>query len=216
MWASLPPQARRFVTLSPVRVLVRQALSEAHGLQRPVRLARSSRPKDLTMPQRNESSSSDRPTPRPRTSATRTPDQRGEWPRSSAPSWDERTYRGGAFGYGGWNENFAQSAPADRTGSPSQGDEPQPRPRRSYRGIGPQGYTRSDERIKEDVSEELSDDPDVDASRILVTVKDAEVTLTGTVPEQSMRAFAEQAASRAVGVRIVHNQLSLLPHPEQR
>ena len=39
-----------------------------------------------------------------------------------------------------------------------------------HRGRGPKGYTRSDERIREDVNDRLSDDPFVDASEIEVMV----------------------------------------------
>ena len=38
-----------------------------------------------------------------------------------------------------------------------------------HRGRGPKGYTRSDDRIREDVNDRLSDDPFVDASEIEVT-----------------------------------------------
>jgi len=41
----------------------------------------------------------------------------------------------------------------------------------SHYGKGPKGYTRSDERIREDVCDRLSDDDEVDARDITVTVK---------------------------------------------
>src|SRR5687768_9699859 len=50
-----------------------------------------------------------------------------------------------------------------------------------FRGRGPRGYQRSDDRIREDVCERLSDDPQIDASNMEVTVKTGEVTLSGTV-----------------------------------
>jgi hypothetical protein len=49
-----------------------------------------------------------------------------------------------------------------------------------HRGRGPKNYSRSDTRIEEDVHERLMHDP-LDASGIEVSVKDGEVTLTGTV-----------------------------------
>ena len=49
-----------------------------------------------------------------------------------------------------------------------------------YRGRGPKGYIRSDERICEDVCDRLSDDPFVDAADVEVVVAGSEVTLTGT------------------------------------
>ena len=49
----------------------------------------------------------------------------------------------------------------------------------NHRGKGPRGYRRTDARTLEDVNERLADDPSVDATDIEVTVKDAEVTLSG-------------------------------------
>ncbi|MFX7506872.1 SWFGD domain-containing protein, partial [Acinetobacter baumannii] len=52
------------------------------------------------------------------------------------------------------------------------------------RGRGPRGYSRSDERVREDVSDRLTDDAYIDASDIEVTVSGGEVTLTGMVPDR--------------------------------
>jgi osmotically-inducible protein OsmY len=79
--------------------------------------------------------------------------------------------------------------------------------RTSFAGRGPKGYKRSDDRIKEDVSEMLSRDHNVDASDIEVEVKDGEVTLTGSIPERNMKHLAEECAERTSGVRDVINQL---------
>jgi osmotically-inducible protein OsmY len=81
----------------------------------------------------------------------------------------------------------------------------------SYRGFGPQGYTRSDTRILEDVSEELTEHEHVDAREIAVRVVDGEVTLTGNVPEEEMKKLAEVAAQQLRGVRAVHNRLNVQP-----
>jgi osmotically-inducible protein OsmY len=76
-----------------------------------------------------------------------------------------------------------------------------------FSGRGPKGWQRSDERIREDVSERLADHPDVDASEIEVTVKGGEVTLTGTVDERHAKRIAEDVAESVSGVREVHNQI---------
>jgi osmotically-inducible protein OsmY len=78
---------------------------------------------------------------------------------------------------------------------------------RSHRGRGPRGYTRSDDRIKEDVSDRLTDDPYVDASDIEVTVAGCEVTLNGTVNGRAARRRAEDIAEDVSGVRHVQNNL---------
>ena len=76
-----------------------------------------------------------------------------------------------------------------------------------HSGRGPKGYKRSDERIKEDVSEHLTHDAWVDASEIEIEVKDGEVTLTGTVQNRDEKRRAEDAVERVSGVRDVHNQI---------
>jgi osmotically-inducible protein OsmY len=79
----------------------------------------------------------------------------------------------------------------------------------SFSGRGPKGYQRSDERIREDVSEELTRHPDIDASDIDVKVEKGEVTLTGTVEDRHAKRLAEDLAERCPGVRDVNNQLKV-------
>jgi hypothetical protein len=76
-----------------------------------------------------------------------------------------------------------------------------------YSGRGPKGWQRSDDRIREDVNERLTDHPDVDASEIEVQVNNGEVTLSGTVEERRAKRLAEDIAESVSGVREVHNQL---------
>lgn len=80
-----------------------------------------------------------------------------------------------------------------------------------HRGRGPKGYTRSDERIREDVSDRLMDDPIVDASEVEVSVSGCEVTLTGTVDTREQRRRAEDCADRVSGVTHVQNNLRVKP-----
>jgi osmotically-inducible protein OsmY len=79
--------------------------------------------------------------------------------------------------------------------------------RNSHKGKGPRNYSRSDERIKEDINDRLSDDPFVDASDIDVTVSNGEVTLTGTVDERSSKRRAEDLAESVSGVKNVENRI---------
>ncbi len=78
-----------------------------------------------------------------------------------------------------------------------------------HRGKGPQGFVRSDERVRELVCEALTDDDDVDATHIEVTVKNGEVMLGGTVEDREMKRRAEDCVERVPGVRDVHNQLRI-------
>jgi hypothetical protein len=76
-----------------------------------------------------------------------------------------------------------------------------------HAGHGPKGYKRSDERIKEDANERLTQDPHLDAGEIEVSVKDGEVTLTGTVEARNDKRRAEDLIDNISGVREIHNQL---------
>jgi osmotically-inducible protein OsmY len=78
---------------------------------------------------------------------------------------------------------------------------------REHRGRGPKGYRRSDERIKEDVNDRLSDDYYLDASDVEVAVTNTEVTLTGTVNSREDKRRAEDLAESVSGVTNVENRL---------
>jgi hypothetical protein len=76
-----------------------------------------------------------------------------------------------------------------------------------HRGKGPSGYRRSDARILEDISDRLTADSRVDASRIEVAVTDGEVTLAGEVDSKYAKRRAEDCADSVYGVRHVQNNL---------
>lgn len=80
---------------------------------------------------------------------------------------------------------------------------------RNHVGRGPKGYRRSDDRIREDVCDRLTDDPQIDASDIEVAVTNAEVTLTGLARERDDKRRAEDIAESISGVREVHNSLRI-------
>jgi hypothetical protein len=80
---------------------------------------------------------------------------------------------------------------------------------RGYAGRGPKGYRRSDERIREDVSDRLTWNAEVDASDIEVRVIDGEVTLTGVVEDRRAKRLAEDLAEDVFGVQDIHNQLKV-------
>jgi len=76
-----------------------------------------------------------------------------------------------------------------------------------FRGVGPRGYRRSDERIAEDVIDRLTEDPRLDASGIEVSVAGGEVTLSGQVRSRSDKRRAEDQADGVSGVTHVQNNL---------
>lgn len=78
-----------------------------------------------------------------------------------------------------------------------------------HRGRGPKGYRRSDERIREDVSDHLTEDPFLDASEIEVAVSGGEVTLSGLVQSREDKRRAERCAEYVTGVDNVQNNLRI-------
>jgi len=114
---------------------------------------------------------------------------------------------GGGFGtgmssYGAGMGNFGGAAPYG--GGMGRDTE---RERGRHTGRGPKGWQRSDDRIREDVNERLTDHPHIDASEIEVKVDNGEVTLSGTVDERQSKRLAEDIAESVSGVREVHNQI---------
>ena len=78
----------------------------------------------------------------------------------------------------------------------------------SQRGQGraPRAYRRSDERVREDLYERLSQGG-VDASEVIVEVQEGRVTLRGTVPDRWMKHHIEDMADNISGVQDVENQI---------
>ncbi|MGH7272507.1 MAG: BON domain-containing protein [Polyangiaceae bacterium] len=76
-----------------------------------------------------------------------------------------------------------------------------------YTGRGPRGYHRSDERIYEDVCEMLTRNGAIDASDVVVTVKQGKVVLSGTIATRTQSHVAEGVAGETFGVVEVQNSL---------
>jgi len=95
----------------------------------------------------------------------------------------------GAMGSGGYYEP---------SGEESQG---------TFAGKGPRNYTRSDERITEEINEMLTRHPDINAEEIEVQASQGRVTLSGSVPERYMKHLAEDVAEQCLGVKEVTNNL---------
>jgi osmotically-inducible protein OsmY len=84
-----------------------------------------------------------------------------------------------------------------------------------FRGKGPKGYKRSDDRIREDVNDTLTDNGMVDASDIEVSVENSEVTLTGTVRSKRDKRMAEDLAESVSGVSNIENRLRVKQSSEE-
>jgi osmotically-inducible protein OsmY len=118
-------------------------------------------------------------------------------------SWQQS---GGTRGYG---SEFGRGA-RDFAGGSSFGETQRPgesATRGRFTGRGPKGYTRSDERIQEDVSDRLEQHGEIDASEIEVRVSNGEVTLEGTVEDRRTKRLAEDVIETCPGVKQVHNRI---------
>jgi hypothetical protein len=110
---------------------------------------------------------------------------------------------GGIRGYG---SEFGRGT-SEFGGGPGFGDTQRESTRGRFTGRGPKGYTRSDDRIREDVSDRLEQHGEIDASEIEVRVASGEVTLTGTVDDRRAKRLAEDIIESCPGVKQVHNQI---------
>jgi len=108
-------------------------------------------------------------------------------------------------GYGNYPSRQNNPYPNYSGGSINQGSYQQT----SYSGRGPKGYKRSDESIKEDVCESLCDNPALDATNIEVDASDGIVTLSGKVPDRSMKRAAEDCAENCRGVEDIRNEIQI-------
>ncbi|MCZ4094571.1 BON domain-containing protein [Sinorhizobium psoraleae] len=134
-------------------------------------------------------------------------------------------YYGSGYGYSGQRPYRGHGAPSeerrqrgfvDRARDEVAswfGDEEAERRREmdQHRGKGPKGYTRSDSRIHEDVSDRLSDDGALDASNIEVSVLNGEVQLSGFVDSKWAKRRAEDCADDVSGVTHVQNNIRVQP-----
>jgi hypothetical protein len=89
----------------------------------------------------------------------------------------------------------------------SQGQHPEPMG--GHRGKAPQGYVRTDDRIREDACQALADDDHVDPTHVEVVVQNGDIYLTGTVDDRRMKKRAELIVERVSGVHDVQNHLRI-------
>ena len=76
-----------------------------------------------------------------------------------------------------------------------------------HRGKGPSDYRRSEERIREDICDRLTDDDLVDASNVRVQIQGDEVILSGSVNSREEKRRAEDLVESISGVRNVENRI---------
>lgn len=130
-------------------------------------------------------------TQRDRQRSWRDQSQRGsQWYDNPSGFGSQRSESGGGGNTGGYGYDYGSYARSQ-----------------SFRGRGPQGYQRSDDRLKEMICERLTDDPDIDASNVTLEVTGQVVKLTGTVDDRRTKYEIEELIEHCGGVKDIDNQL---------
>jgi osmotically-inducible protein OsmY len=78
---------------------------------------------------------------------------------------------------------------------------------RPHKGKGSSNYSRSDERIHDEICARLTRHPLIDASLVEVQVLGGEVTLTGEVLDRRMKNMIEDVLDEISGVKKINNDL---------
>lgn len=81
-----------------------------------------------------------------------------------------------------------------------------------FRGRGPKNYRRSDERLREEVCDRLTDNEWLDASDVECSVVAGEVILTGSVDSRYAKRLAENISESVSGVSNVQNNLRVVSY----
>ena len=97
-----------------------------------------------------------------------------------------------------FGQQYGQGQPYDRSYGQSGG--------RRFTS-GPKGYQRSDERLKEDISERLMESHYIDSSDVSIDVRGAKVVLDGTVPSRHMKHAIEDLVDACPGVQDIDNRV---------
>jgi osmotically-inducible protein OsmY len=117
------------------------------------------------------------------------------------------SYGGGYFGdprSGGQSYSGGQRLYQDDMGYRGRGNGGAGSARRP---VGPKGYRRPDERVREDMCERLAMNPYVDVSDVSVEVSNGVVMLEGTVQARREKYVIEEIAEAVFGVTEVENRL---------
>lgn len=147
----------------------------------------------------------------------------GTGPREDPKRDDPFRLTGHGGSQGGYGSSFyeaargrgrSREAPAEYRGEVPQGgsffgaNHPESsEPRRRMFRRGPKGYQRSDERLREDISERLMRAMHIDSSDVSITVTDGKVILEGTVADRAMKHAIEDLADACPGVQDVENRI---------
>jgi BON domain-containing protein len=137
---------------------------------------------------------------------------------TGAAGWGGPGYTGGSYAWG--DGSRSQHLPLEGDYSDESALSYEDQVRRDYRAggsgtsrarrrypPGPKGYQRSDERMKEDISERLFVAYHIDSSEVTIDVRGGRVTLEGTVPSRHMKHAIEDIVDSCPGVVEIENRI---------
>lgn len=130
------------------------------------------------------------------------------WNSMTREHYQPTSYQGNYYGRPQPNDYDMYNRDYGRYSTERESYEPY-RQQQNFRGVGPRNYTRSDERITEDVNDRLNDNPYIDASDIQVKVKQGEVVLEGNVDSRYAKHLIEDIADSVSGVKDVENHIHI-------
>jgi osmotically-inducible protein OsmY len=110
---------------------------------------------------------------------------------------------GGAWTQGGPEADQARYQAAGAAGTPRHQKHLRQYP------PGPKGYQRTDQRMREDICDQLMRTGHIDSSDVTVEVSGAKVRLDGSVPARWMKHAIEDVADGCPGVQDIENRISV-------
>lgn len=86
----------------------------------------------------------------------------------------------------------------------------------NYSGRGPKNHHRSDDSLREEISEQLMRSPDIDASELEVEVKGGDVTISGNIPTRQMKHWTEDLVEDIRGVKNLVIKIKVTNHNKRQ
>lgn len=125
--------------------------------------------------------------------------QRFHAPTSGYDDYEAESLYGRGFDEGDWSRTWQRGARGSAVRT--RGDD--------HRGRAPEGYRRSDQRLLEEISERVRDDPYVDGRSISLAVHEGIVRIDGEVEARWVKHHLEHIAARCFGVEDVDNRVAV-------
>jgi hypothetical protein len=122
------------------------------------------------------------------------------------PTELEREYAYDLYGDGPDEDWSAAASKASLGAAPGIRRGPKPAPKYPP---GPKGYQRTDQRMREDICDQLMRTGHIDSSDVTVEVSGATVQLAGSVPVRWMKHVIENLADACPGVQDIENRISV-------